>query len=52
MCIKMKKELEKRINILEVKVKKIIEKLNCEYSNLEYGYEWSDEIKEELKHLK
>lgn len=45
------KEIENKIKILEFKVEKIIGKLNLEYSNLEYGYEWVDEMKEELEEL-
>lgn len=46
--MKVKKlKIEDRIKILERKVDKIIEKLDSEYSNLEMGYSWSDEIEKE-----
>ena len=45
-------EIKRRIEVLEVKVGFIIDALNNQLSNLEYGYEWSDQIEEELKRRK
>ena len=45
-------EIKRRIEVLEVKVGFIIDALNNQLSNLEYGYEWSDQIGEELKRRK
>ena len=45
-------EIKRRIEVLEVKIGFIIDALDNQLSNLEYGYEWSDQIEEELKRRK